>query len=115
MRFLYLDLYPVCLHAPPPPHTGNTYLGLQRWGDAVECFDKAIALSRDYSFAAANKALAMFQLGKREEAIRCVCVCVCSALSCWGAVRCVWLGVVFAVRCLVGVQFAVLLGVRQHG
>lgn len=68
------DYKAVLAVAPNDPvpwnNLGNTYLGLQRWGDAVECFDKAIGLSRDYSFAAANKALAMFQLGQREEAIR---------------------------------------------
>jgi hypothetical protein len=43
---------------------------MQRWADAVGCFDKATALSRDFSFAAANKALAVYQLGNTEEAIR---------------------------------------------
>jgi tetratricopeptide (TPR) repeat protein len=67
MHTLLVPCVPTHLSSTP---AGNTYLGLQRWGDAVECFDKAIGLSRDYSFAAANKALAMFQLGQREEAIR---------------------------------------------
>ena len=45
--------------------------GMQRWSDAVDCFSKATSLSRDFSFAAANKALALYQLGSTEEAIRC--------------------------------------------
>jgi Flp pilus assembly protein TadD len=43
---------------------------MQRWSDAVDCFSKATSLSRDFSFAAANKALALYQLGNKEEAIR---------------------------------------------
>lgn len=60
--------------APDDPvpwnNLGNTYMGLRRWADAVDCFGKAVALSPTYSFAAANKALATYQLGNTEEAIR---------------------------------------------
>lgn len=54
----------VCMCVLPVP------AGMQRWSDAVDCFNKATTLSRDFSFAAANKALAMYQLGNTEEAIR---------------------------------------------
>lgn len=50
----------------------NICAGMQRWSDAVDCFSKATSLSRDFSFAAANKALALYQLGNTEEAIRCI-------------------------------------------
>jgi lipoprotein NlpI len=36
----------------------------------VDCFSKAVALSPTYSFAAANKALATYQVGNKEDAIR---------------------------------------------
>jgi tetratricopeptide (TPR) repeat protein len=44
--------------------------GAGRWGDAVEYYGKAAALAPTFSFAAANRALALYQLGQREPAIR---------------------------------------------
>jgi hypothetical protein len=45
--------------------------GLQNWGEAERCFGKAAALAPSFSFAAANHTLALYQLGRTEEAIRC--------------------------------------------
>lgn len=68
------DYQAVLAVAPQDPvpwnNLGNTYMGMQRWSDAAECFGKASSLSPTFSFAAANKALAMYQLGNTEEAIR---------------------------------------------
>lgn len=44
--------------------------GLQNWAEAERCFGKAAALAPSFSFASANHTLAMFQLGRKEEAIR---------------------------------------------
>lgn len=45
---------------------GNASAGLQRWGDAAEFYGKAATLSPAFSFAAANKALATYQLGEKD-------------------------------------------------
>jgi tetratricopeptide (TPR) repeat protein len=44
--------------------------GLQNWAEAERCFGKAAALAPSFSFAAANHTLALYQLGRTEEAIR---------------------------------------------
>jgi tetratricopeptide (TPR) repeat protein len=45
--------------------------GLQNWAEAERCFGKAASLAPSFSFAAANHTLALYQLGRTEEAIRC--------------------------------------------
>ena len=44
--------------------------GLGRWQDAAEYFGTAAKLAPTFSFAAANRALALYQLGSKEQAIR---------------------------------------------
>lgn len=46
------------------------FVGMKNWSEAEQCFGRAAQLAPAFSFAAANKTLAMFQLGKREQAIR---------------------------------------------
>ncbi len=41
-----------------------------RWEEAVEYYTKAVALAPAFSFAVANRALAMYQLGRTNEAIK---------------------------------------------
>eukprot|EP00882_Tetradesmus_deserticola_P019387 GHRQ01020867.1.p3 GENE.GHRQ01020867.1~~GHRQ01020867.1.p3 ORF type:complete len:119 (+),score=60.06 GHRQ01020867.1:438-794(+) len=45
-------------------------MGLQDWAEAERCFGKAAALAPSFSFAAANHTLALYQLGRTEQAIR---------------------------------------------
>eukprot|EP00879_Flechtneria_rotunda_P029102 GHRR01031368.1.p1 GENE.GHRR01031368.1~~GHRR01031368.1.p1 ORF type:complete len:119 (+),score=31.16 GHRR01031368.1:390-746(+) len=45
-------------------------MGLGNWAEAETCFSKAAALAPFFSFAAANRTLAMYQLGNTEQAIR---------------------------------------------
>eukprot|EP00798_Chlamydomonas_sp_ICE-L_P020732 gene20732-27547_t len=45
-------------------------VGLGRFDDAVKYYGKAVELAPSFSFAAANKALAMYQQGQEEQAIR---------------------------------------------
>ena len=46
---------------------GNASAGLQKWHDAAEYYGKAAELAPAFSFAAANRALATYQLGERDE------------------------------------------------
>lgn len=68
------DYQAVLAVAPGDPsawnNLGNTNMGLQNWAEAERCFGKAAALAPSFSFASANHTLAMFQLGRREDAIR---------------------------------------------
>jgi tetratricopeptide (TPR) repeat protein len=41
-----------------------------RWNDAVQYYSRAISLAPSFSFAVANRALAMYQLGRSNEAIK---------------------------------------------
>lgn len=41
-----------------------------RWEDAVQYYSRAISLAPSFSFAVANRALAMYQLGRSNEAIK---------------------------------------------
>ena len=45
---------------------GNASAGLQKWDDAAEYYGKASSLAPAFSFAAANKALATYQLGEQD-------------------------------------------------
>ncbi|KAK9817700.1 hypothetical protein WJX72_000888 [[Myrmecia] bisecta] len=49
---------------------GNASGGLGRWKEAVEYYGKAAVLAPAFSFAVANRALAMYQLGQTNESIR---------------------------------------------
>eukprot|EP00775_Hariotina_reticulata_P005595 gene5595-5833_t len=68
------DYQAVLAVAPDDPsawnNLGNTNMGLGNWAEAERCFGKAAALAPSFSFAAANRTLALFQLGRTEEAIR---------------------------------------------
>lgn len=68
------DYKAVLAVAPEDPsawnNLGNTNMGLQNWAEAERCFGKAAALAPSFSFAAANHTLALYQLGRTEEAIR---------------------------------------------
>lgn len=49
---------------------GNASAGLGRWHDAAEFYGKAASLAPEFAFSAANKAVAMFQLGETNESMR---------------------------------------------
>ena len=49
---------------------GNTNLGMQNWDAAVEYFGKAAALSPQFSFASANRCVALFAAGRVNESMR---------------------------------------------
>lgn len=49
---------------------GNPNAALGRWDVAEKCFGKAASLAPEFAFAAGNHALALFQLGKTDEAVR---------------------------------------------
>lgn len=49
---------------------GNASAGLGRWHDAAEFYGKAAALAPEFAFSAANKAVALFQLGETNESMR---------------------------------------------
>jgi hypothetical protein len=46
--------------------------GLGQWSEAVGYYTKATQLAPSFSFAAANRSLALYQTGNTEQAIRCV-------------------------------------------
>lgn len=49
---------------------GNAQAGLGQWREASECYGKAARLAPEFSFAAGNRALALYQLGETQEAVR---------------------------------------------
>ena len=49
---------------------GNTNAGMGNWEAAAEYFGKGASLSPVFSFASANRAVALFQIGQTNEAIR---------------------------------------------
>lgn len=49
---------------------GNPNAALGRWDIAEKCFGKAAELAPEFAFAAGNHALALYQLGRDDEAIR---------------------------------------------
>ncbi|KAF8066180.1 ULP1A [Scenedesmus sp. PABB004] len=62
--------------APPHARAAGTAgaaagaAGMQDWAEAERCFGRAAALAPNFSFASANRSLALFQLGRRDEATR---------------------------------------------
>ena len=56
---------------------GNASAGLGRWRDAADFYGKAASLAPEFAFSAANKAVAMFQLGETNESMREMRYCVC--------------------------------------
>lgn len=49
---------------------GNASMGLGNWEEAERCFARAAAMSSTFSFASANHCVALFQLGRTNEAIK---------------------------------------------
>jgi tetratricopeptide (TPR) repeat protein len=50
---------------------GNVYgLGLGEWERAVDYYHRAAVMNRNYVFPKANEALAVYQLGRHDEAVR---------------------------------------------
>lgn len=49
---------------------GNANMGLSNWSDAANYFEKAMILAPQFSFAAANRAIALYQLGEENRAIK---------------------------------------------
>lgn len=49
---------------------GNSLMGLQRYPEAAASYSRAVELSPQFSFAACNRAIALFAGGKRAEAER---------------------------------------------
>jgi tetratricopeptide (TPR) repeat protein len=49
---------------------GNAKAGQGKWEDAIAYYQKATQLASNFAFARANYALALFQIGETEEAIR---------------------------------------------
>jgi tetratricopeptide (TPR) repeat protein len=56
-------------------------LVLRRWEDAEKYYGKAVGLAPGFSFAAANRALAMFQLGESDASIRYWPLLACQLLG----------------------------------
>jgi len=49
---------------------GNTNAGMGNWAEAAEFFGRGAALSPTFSFASANRAVALFQTGQTDAAVR---------------------------------------------
>jgi len=49
---------------------GNVNAASLDWEGALQCYSKAAELAPQFSFAAANRTLVLFELGKKEQAIR---------------------------------------------
>jgi tetratricopeptide (TPR) repeat protein len=49
---------------------GNTNMGMGNWDKSVEYFGKAAALSPKFSFASANRCVALFAAGRINESVR---------------------------------------------
>ncbi len=54
----------------PRNNLGNAQAGLGQWKEAATCYGTAARLAPEFSFAAANKALALYQLGETDTAVR---------------------------------------------
>jgi predicted Zn-dependent protease len=67
----YLSILDV---APDDPaawnNLGNTNMGMQKYKNAVEYFGKAAALAPQFSFATANRCVAMFAAGSVNDSMR---------------------------------------------
>ncbi len=51
---------------------GNTLFELERFEEAMECYDTSIKLNPEYANPWCNKGNVLFQLGRRDEAIKAV-------------------------------------------
>uniref|UniRef100_A0A7S3A2V5 Tetratricopeptide repeat protein n=1 Tax=Rhodosorus marinus TaxID=101924 RepID=A0A7S3A2V5_9RHOD len=51
---------------------GNAHAGLGEWDKAVEFYHKAAEMNKNYVFARANEALALYQLGSYEKVSLCI-------------------------------------------
>eukprot|EP00884_Botryococcus_braunii_P005723 jgi/Botrbrau1/15151/Bobra.0149s0020.1 len=49
---------------------GNVSAALGKWAESAEYYGKAVELAPAFSFAAANRALALYQLGRTNESMR---------------------------------------------
>jgi len=49
---------------------GNANAGLENWESAFYYYHKATELSPNFAFASANESLALYQLGKKDEALK---------------------------------------------
>uniref|UniRef100_A0A061RMF2 Tpr repeat-containing protein n=1 Tax=Tetraselmis sp. GSL018 TaxID=582737 RepID=A0A061RMF2_9CHLO len=49
---------------------GNANAAAGKWRDALDCYDRAAKLAPQFAFAAANRALALFEVGEKEQSIR---------------------------------------------
>lgn len=54
----------------PWNNLGNAYAGKQEWGLAADYYGKAASMAPAFAFAAANKSLALYQLGQTNESMR---------------------------------------------
>jgi tetratricopeptide (TPR) repeat protein len=67
----YLSVLDVAPNDPAAwNNLGNTNMGMGNWDKAVECFGKAASLSSRFSFASANRCVALFAAGSVNESIR---------------------------------------------
>jgi tetratricopeptide (TPR) repeat protein len=57
--------------------------GLGSWEEAAGYFRKATLIAPGFSFAAANYALAEYQIGKRNEAVKAFRFVHCVVFSCY--------------------------------
>lgn len=68
------DYQAVLAVAPEDPsawnNIGNSRAGQGDWAEAARCYGRAAALAPAFSFAAANEALALYQLGQDNMAIK---------------------------------------------
>lgn len=56
--------------SPPPSLQGNAYAGLGDWEAAAENYGRATQLAPAFAFARENRALALYQLGQDNAAIK---------------------------------------------
>lgn len=68
------DYQAVLAVAPDDPaawnNLGNACTGTGDWGEAAEYYGRAAQLAPAFSFALANRALALYQLGQDNRAIK---------------------------------------------
>ncbi|GFH25619.1 TPR_REGION domain-containing protein [Haematococcus lacustris] len=62
--------YQAVLRATPADPAAGKRKGMGQWQEALAYYSKAVELAPGFSFASANRALALYQLGQAEQAIR---------------------------------------------
>ena len=83
-------------------------MGLGKWAEAADYYGRAARLAPSFSFASANRTLALYQLGQTSEAVREMrCACCC-----WAAEFCHEIAVAGNGCCHSGLQLAIPMTAR---